>query len=198
MIPPDSPTYQQLSEWAVQAAQGDEAAFTRIYLYYNPKILRSYRSKLRGVPAFDRSRELCADFWGTIWAKLPLYNPKTGHFGGWIYTAAEHYLIDHVRKAKNAASSQLFDQYEDQWQRSVLDQIEHRLVLEPLLGVLTRKQREAIYYRYLQGRSVNESARLMGKEPNAIKQLTARALGKMQRQAFRTRQSLSFPHSTES
>ena len=61
-----------------------------------------------------------------------------------------------------------------------------RQTLEPALARLTAEQRQAVQLRFLDGLSVAESARMMGRSEEAVKKLQARALANLRRSLTET------------
>jgi RNA polymerase sigma-70 factor (ECF subfamily) len=100
----------------------------------------------------------------------------------WVYGVARHKLLDHYRREQRAEG-----QVELAWESDeagealiVANRAETRERAVAALGAVAASQRAALVLCYLDGYSVREAARLLGKSTDAVESLLARG-----RQSFK-------------
>ena len=92
---------EELSDWLVSvASQRDKQAFTRLFQFFAPKILR-FGIKQLGNEA--QGNELVQDTMTNVWRKAHLYDSSKGAATTWVYTIMRNASFDMLRriKAKN-------------------------------------------------------------------------------------------------
>ena len=77
-------------------AQGDFGAFEQLYQRHKGGL---YRYFLRQLGNTSLAEDLFQDIWGKVISQAAQYQP-TAKFSTWLYTLAQHKLIDHVRHLK--------------------------------------------------------------------------------------------------
>ncbi len=102
----------------------------------------------------------------------------------YLYQTAYHLLIDHVRQAGRVTSLDDVLHLSDD-SLSVPMQAEAREIMRALQSEikhsLTSEQRHVILLRFVEGFSLQETARITGKRVNAVSVLQNRALGKLRK-----------------
>jgi RNA polymerase sigma-70 factor (ECF subfamily) len=100
----------------------------------------------------------------------------------WVYGIARHKLLDHYRREQRAERQlELASRSEETGEEIVVaDQAEARERAVAALGAVAASQRAALVLCYLDGYSVPEAARLLGKSAEAVESLLARG-----RQSFK-------------
>jgi RNA polymerase sigma-70 factor (ECF subfamily) len=100
----------------------------------------------------------------------------------WIHGIARHKLLDHYRREKRAERSLVaaWDEQQLEAELVVEDSHETRERAMAALGAVAASQRAALVLCYLDGYSVAEAARLLGKSTEAVESLLARG-----RQSFK-------------
>jgi RNA polymerase sigma-70 factor (ECF subfamily) len=100
----------------------------------------------------------------------------------WVYGIARHKLLDHYRREQRAERQlELASESEEAGEEIVVaDQAEARERAVAALGAVAASQRAALVLCYLDGYSVPEAARLLGKSAEAVESLLARG-----RQSFK-------------
>jgi RNA polymerase sigma-70 factor, ECF subfamily len=148
----------------VAAAQGDSAAFARLYDRFAPRVLGVAVRVLR-----DRSmaEEVAQEVLVEVWRKADRFDPARGSAAGWITTLAHRRAVDRVRSVQAArdrdmaatrrAGAPVFDVVEEE----VATRLDHGQVRKAL-ATLTDRQREAIELAYFGGHTYREVARLLG------------------------------------
>lgn len=100
----------------------------------------------------------------------------------WIYGISRHKLIDHYRRQERAdrALAVAWDAEESEDELVVRDEEEARERATAALASVAASQRAALVLCYVDGFSVDETARVLGKSAEAVESLLARG-----REAFR-------------
>lgn len=156
------------------AADGDSAAFGRLYEMYFDRIYRYiyYRSLHR-----ETAEDLCSKTFLKALDKLSTYNPKKGAFGSWLYRIASNSLTDHFRKNGR------LEFHGGVWELPseadhVLD-VHNKIYwekLKPVLDELPAEKRDLIMMRIWDDLSFREIAELTGKSEAACKMSFGRTL----------------------
>ncbi|MDL2319597.1 sigma-70 family RNA polymerase sigma factor [Alistipes sp. OttesenSCG-928-B03] len=165
-------------------SRGDEEAFAEVYRsYYNDMF--SYGLSL------GLNRDLLRDVIHDIFYKIYLDRGKftsTRHLKFYMLKSVRNAIYDVAKRVKN---SELSDEHMSfSLKVDVLDDIigeedreQVRLTVERLLGVLTDRQREAIFLRYMKGLEYDEIGEMLGLSPHAVRKLVSRAMGKLKESA---------------
>ena len=179
-------TSSTLSQAAVQqlvarAQTGDRAAFAQLYDAYSKKIHSYLRYHLNGRA--DLADDLAADVFLKAMEKLHSYQFSGVPFSAWLYRIAHNHLIDYLRALPKRQGVSLDEciSVDDPSAERALDETLNQHQLSGALTGLTDDQRQVIEYRFMQDRSIADTARLMAKNEDAIKQLQVRALRNMRR-----------------
>lgn len=170
----DNPEQQALLERALQA---DPQALTELYDQYVDRIHSYIYHRVGQV-------ELAEDLTAQVFIKM-LEAIRGGRgwrttFVGWLYRIAHNLVIDHYRRRgrasfvdiEDAGAIQATDGDPVRSTESVLDR-EH---LHRALSLLTEDQAQVITLRFLEDRSIAETAELLEKTEGAIKALQYRAV----------------------
>lgn len=97
---------------------------------------------------------------------------------GWLFTTASHIIVDHLREKYKKPEVELQEHVSDN-EASVTEQVDAILRNENIqqgLSTLSVEQQEVINLRFNLAYSIQETAEIMGKNDNAIKQLQYRAI----------------------
>lgn len=159
-----------------RAKRGDSAAFGALYEEYAPMIYRFLRRRLEGSE--DAVEDLTEDVFVKVFQKLDRYEERGLPFSAWLYRIAHNQLVDFVRvrsRITNAPLEAIAGVAAPQT-GVAFGRVLEQAVLEPALSRLTEQQRLAVQLRFLDGLSVADTARLMGRSEDAVKKLQARAL----------------------
>lgn len=164
------------AEWITAARAGDEAAFTRLYLDTQPRLLR-YAAGLAGRDA----EEITAEAWLQIARDLPRFTGDLDAFRGWASRIVRNRAIDAAR-AKDRRPVQAVDL------AAVLDrpaeQDSAELAIENLgtasaIALITRlppDQAEAVLLRAVVGLDAGAAGKVLGKRAGAVRVAAHRGL----------------------
>jgi RNA polymerase sigma-70 factor (ECF subfamily) len=165
----------------LRAQQGDQGAFAQLYDLYARKIHSYLRYHLNGRA--ELAEDLAADVFLKAMEKIHSYQFNGVPFSAWLYRIAHNHLIDYLRALpkKQGLSLEECVSVDDPSAEKALDGTLTSHEISGALKGLTDEQRQVIVYRFMQDRSIADTARLMAKNEDAIKQLQVRALRNMRR-----------------
>jgi RNA polymerase sigma-70 factor (ECF subfamily) len=172
---------QAAAELVAQAQQGDQTAFAALYEQYSPLVYRFLRRRLDG--ADEIIEDLTEDVFVKVYEKLDRYVERGLPFTAWLYRIAHNRLVDHLRSLPRTSASSLdaVAEVPERAASAAFSRVLDRQSLAPAMARLTPEQREAVELRFIEGMSVAEAARTMGRSDEAVKKLQARALANLRR-----------------
>ena len=103
---------------------------------------------------------------------------------GWLLATASHAIADHLRQAYRRPTEALIETMPDEGEPSMIDEINRREQVDSIQQAyagLTPDQQNVLALRFGDGYSLEETARVMQKNVNAVKALQYRALAALQR-----------------
>ena len=168
-----------------RAQTGDADAFGELYDRYVDLVYRyvSYR-----VGSTQLAEDLTSETFLRALRRLSSFSWQGRDVGAWFVTIARNLIADHYKSSRYRLELTTDDVsesgarlVEDGPEGSVLEAMQNRVLMEAVTQ-LNAEQQECIVLRFLQGMSVAETARIMGKNDGAIKALqyrATRALGRL-------------------
>jgi RNA polymerase sigma-70 factor (ECF subfamily) len=172
----------QLCEKLKAVAQSrDKQAFTYLFNFFAPKILRIARGKL---PSEAQANEVVQETMSNVWRKAHLFNADKGAATTWVYTVMRNVTFDMLRKMKGNREDNLSD---DIWPiaESVInedDTYEDHLAKDNLLSVidtLPEAQRAVVKGYYFMEMSQEQLAAQLNLPLGTIKSRLRLALVKL-------------------
>lgn len=160
------------------AANGDQAAFARLWRDVHPALLRYVRVLTQNETLAE---DVAAEAWVDVTRRLGDFVGEESAFRGWLFTLARRRAIDAWRRAERAPVHLTPDHTEldrpgaHDTAGSALERMSTQRALE-LIATLPRDQAEAIALRVIAGLDVKEVARLLGKRPGAVRVAAHRGL----------------------
>lgn len=100
----------ELCQWLKAVAETrDKSAFTHLFKFFAPKILRIAKSKLNTEA---QANEVVQETMSNVWRKAHLFNEEKGAATTWVYTIMRNVTFDMLRKVKSNKEDNLS---EDIW-----------------------------------------------------------------------------------
>jgi RNA polymerase sigma-70 factor (ECF subfamily) len=166
----------------VEAAQRDPAEFDELYELHFERVYAFVASRMR-----DRTtaEDVTSEVFHKALANLPKYEWRGVPFVAWLLRIAANAIVDQAKRAAREfpAPDDPPDVSADLvLQASELRAIEHRAQLFRLVGQLPEVQKQVVYERFVEQRSIREISERLGKTEGAIKQLQLRAVQKLRAQ----------------
>jgi RNA polymerase sigma-70 factor, ECF subfamily len=166
----------------VEAAQRDPAEFEALYELHFERVYAFVASRVR-----DRAtaEDVTSEVFHKALANLPSYEWRGVPFAAWLLRIAANAIVDCAKRTARefpapddppepAAPRDLED--------SELRAVEHRAQLFRLVGQLPEVQKQVVYERFVEQRSIREIAQRLGKTEGAVKQLQLRAVQNLRAQ----------------
>lgn len=161
-------TSDELDERAlVEAAKLDASRFLELY---DRHFHRVWAFVIRRTSNRAEAEDVTSDVFRKALEHLPRYESRGVPFAAWLLRIAANMLADRWQKAALESGDPLPDIGEAD------TDLERRAMLFELIDRLPDAQRLVIELRFIEGRSVLEVSRALGRSEGAIKQLQRRAL----------------------
>jgi RNA polymerase sigma-70 factor (ECF subfamily) len=160
-----------------RAQDGETEAFGRLYDHYSDTV---YRYIYYRVGAKATAEDLTSETFLRALRRIGTFTWQGRDFGAWLVTIARNLVADHFKSSRfrlEVTTGEMLDANEVE--RSPEDSVLESLSNEALLTAVRKLnplQQECVTLRFLQGLSVAETARVMGKNEGAIKTLQYRAV----------------------
>lgn len=156
--------------------QGDSEAFAHLYDRYVDRI---YRYVLLRVTDDRVTEDITAHVFVKMWEKLPTYQAGQSPIGAWLYRIAHNAVIDHYRNRKTSIPLEDLNSAEAALDDRVEEKLDLQIKLQELreaLKELTEGQRDVMILKFIEGLSIEEIARQLGKREGAVRALQMRGL----------------------
>jgi RNA polymerase sigma-70 factor (TIGR02952 family) len=170
-------------EALVQLAQaGDGEAFGQIYEAYVDVV---YRYVYVRCGSHHLAEDLTAETFVRALRRLDSFTWTGKDIAAWFVTIARNLIVDHTKSSRyrmEVTTGELLDadEHADAPETLVLEQMRDRRLLEAVKE-LKAEQQECIVLRFLQGMTLAETAAILGRNENAVKQLQLRAVRSLHR-----------------
>ena len=163
-----------------RASGGDEEAAVYLFDAYHPRVFRYALARLGNRADAE---DVAAETFARLLRELGRFRWKGAGFEAWLFRIAANLVVDRLRQAgRERTQEEVAAANEGRGtappEESVLD-AEQAGELSEMLGRLPREQREVLLLRFAGGLDTNEAGSVMGKKPNAIRQLQFRALSSL-------------------
>ncbi|MEK8172021.1 ECF subfamily RNA polymerase sigma factor, BldN family [Streptomyces sp. M19] len=162
----------------VERAQAGEAdAFGRLYDHYADTVYRYIYYRVGGRATAE---DLTSETFLRALRRIGTFTWQGRDFGAWLVTIARNLVADHFKSSRfrlEVTTGEMLDanEVERSPEDSVLESLSNAALLQAVRK-LNPQQQECVTLRFLQGLSVAETARVMGKNEGAIKTLQYRAV----------------------
>ena len=159
------------------ARGGDAEAFGLLYDHYQPAV---YRFLYYRVGSVVLAEDLTSETFVRALRSISSFRWQGKDFGAWLMTIARNLATDHAKsgRARLEVPTEDMTQHDtvtDGPESAVIAAVTHEAVLEALRS-LPDEQQECLVLRFLQSRSIAETAVLLGRSEGAVKQLQLRGV----------------------
>ena len=176
---------RQLRVLLEQVAGGDERAGAELFDRY---YVRVYRYALRRLRSPSDADDVAAETFARVVRDLGRFTWMGGGFEAWLFRMASNLIVDHSRRTnrERATGDGLPAlQAEVETPEAFILRGETSTEIRGLLATLPAEQREVLLLRCAGQLGTNEISKLMGRKPNAVRQLQFRALSNLRKQLAR-------------
>ena len=156
-------------------------AFDELYARYSPRVFGYLFQRLNGNA--EEAEDLTAEVFTKIYEKIDGFQPQGAPLSAWVFRIAHNKLVDSVRRRPRQPQVALEDAPE-MTAGPVFGAIDQQVALEQIkvgLARLTNEQRQVIVLRFLEGKTLAETAAIVGRNEDAVKKLQARGLAALRR-----------------
>jgi RNA polymerase sigma-70 factor (ECF subfamily) len=179
-VRPDRPTdsdSRRMMDLVERAQAGETDAFGRLYDQYSDTVYRYIYYRVGGRATAE---DLTSETFLRALRRIGTFTWQGRDFGAWLVTIARNLVADHFKSSRfrlEVTTGEMLDPSETERspEDSVLESLSNSALLETVRK-LNPQQQECVTLRFLQGLSVAETARVMGKNEGAIKTLQYRAV----------------------
>lgn len=165
-----------------RAQKFEERALTRIYTLFNDRVFRFIYYRVQDRPrAEDLTNEVFVRMLESIEKFRPGGEDAALVLTGWIFTIARNLIIDDYRRQRIRTAEPLPEDDQDLADTFDMDLHLTRADLQTALAKLTEEQQTVLLFRFEEGFTSAQIAKMMGKTEMAIKALQRRGLAAMAR-----------------
>jgi RNA polymerase sigma-70 factor (ECF subfamily) len=167
--------HSDIEQVIIRARRGDEQAISALYEMHADAI---YRYVLYRMPTAEDAEDLTAEVFLKMIEGLPRYQITGVPFEAWLYRIAAARIADFYRRRKRRPQVTLPDSLADHIALPE-DQIQRDQEIETLRGILAQfnaDEQTILILRFVERKSHQEVASLLGKSANAVKAAQHRAL----------------------
>ena len=162
------------------AKTGDETAFTVLFRFAQPAVLRYLR-----VIARDRAEDLAGDTWVQVVRGLGSFQATEPQaFRAWVLSIARHRWLDDQRargRRPELIAQEIPEQPSGGDVAATVDEMMSTEAALALIARLPREQAEVVTLRYIADLDVAATASTLGKEPGAVRVLAHRGLKRLEK-----------------
>lgn len=176
------------SEPLIQRGQrGDRDAIAELYELYVERIFRYVSYRVEGAADIQ---DLTAEVFVKMVEGLPKYRNSGIPFEAWLYRIASARIIDYRRRAQRRPQSELTENLTDDFDETPEEAMVEQEELETLrraIGHLNEEQQTLLVLRFIERKSHDQVAAIMGKSVSAVKSIQHRALNQLAAQLGETK-----------
>ena len=159
------------------ARGGDSEAFGLLYDHYHTSV---YRFVYYRVGSVALAEDLMSETFFRALRSMGSFRWQGKDFGAWLMTIARNLTADHYKSGRTrleytTEDMSAHDSSTDGPENAVLSSLTNETLLEAL-GELPNEQQECLIMRFLQGLSIAETAKILGRSDGAVKQLQLRGV----------------------
>jgi RNA polymerase sigma-70 factor, ECF subfamily len=159
------------------ARGGDSEAFGMLYDHYSTSV---YRFVYYRVGSVALAEDLTSETFFRALRSMSSFRWQGKDFGAWLMTIARNLTADHYKSGRTrleyaTEDMSAHDSVTEGPEKAVLASLTNETLLEAL-GGLPDEQQECLIMRFLQGLSIAETAKVLGRSDGAVKQLQLRGV----------------------
>jgi RNA polymerase sigma-70 factor (ECF subfamily) len=160
------------------AARRDAAAWGAIFDLHYRSVFAFVRYRLRGSA---EAEDIAAQVFEVAYSHADRFDYRGVPIEGWLMGIARNLCRDRIKKLGRRGFEEEIDERSGPAEPDSADTVDLRQDLRAAMRVLTEDQQEVLSLRFLLDKSVEDTARLMNRSEDAVKNLQRRALAAMQR-----------------
>jgi RNA polymerase sigma-70 factor (ECF subfamily) len=159
------------------ARAGDAEAFGLLYDHYHPSVYRFLYYRIGSIAVAE---DLTSETFFRALRSMGSFQWQGKDFGAWLFTIARNLTADHFKAGRtrlehSTEDMSLHDRSTEGPDTAVLASLANEALLSALKE-LPHEQQECLIMRFLQGLSIAETAKVLGRSDGAVKQLQLRGV----------------------
>jgi RNA polymerase sigma-70 factor (ECF subfamily) len=175
--------FERISALVELAQRGDPEAFGMLYERYVDTV---YRYVYVRVGTRQTAEDLTSETFVRALRRIDSFSWQGRDIAAWFVTIARNLVIDNAKSARfrlEVATADMLDadEHVDAPETEVLQRMRDARLVEAV-RTLKPEQAECLVLRFLQGLSLTECAKVLGKSEGAVKQLQLRAVRSLRRE----------------
>lgn len=174
----DPGTGDDSEDLAKRAAARDGAAWGELFERHYMSVYSFLRYRLRGA---DEAEDIAANVFEVAYANVHRFDYRGVPIQAWLFGIARNLARDHIKKQQRRGYHEEITEAMTPAEEPETAAIDMRQDLAAAMGSLTEDQQTVLSLRFLLDKSVTETAALMDRSEDAVKNLQRRALGAMHR-----------------
>lgn len=175
---PAAPASHHHEALARRAALRDPAAWGEIFDAHYTVVYTFVRYRLRGAA---EAEDIAAQAFEVAFGRAHRFDYRGVPIEGWLIGIARNLVRDHIKKTARRGYHAEIDDSNTPAEPDAAPAVDLHHDLAAAMRTLTEDQQMVLSLRFLLDRSVEETARVMGRSEDAVKNLQRRALAAMQR-----------------
>lgn len=166
------------AEIARRAAARDPGAWSAIFEAHYRHVFAFVRFRLHGA---DAAEDLASQVFEVAYARADRFDYRGVPIEGWLIGIARNLVRDHIKKISRHGFEEELVEAPAPPDPDGIDALELRADLTAAMHALTEDQQTVLSLRFLLDKSVADTAKLMDRSEDAVKNLQRRALAAMHR-----------------
>jgi RNA polymerase sigma-70 factor (ECF subfamily) len=154
----------------------DEEALAKVFDLYAHAI---YKYAFRHCSNAVIADQIVGDVFAKLLEKLKLGNGPTSNIRSYLFEMAYHAMVDEIRRSRRTtpiANIEFLQQEPNYPDTTAEDRVLLEIVVRMIQRDLSDDQRHVILLRFMEGFSLKETAKIMGKKVGNIKVIQSRAV----------------------
>lgn len=165
-----------LARLLARSAQGDRAAFKRLYEDTAPRVFGLLLKMIRERTAAE---DVLQETYLRVWHRAGDYHADRGQVISWLVSIARYRALDLLRARRAGAEPPELELAAEQWPDGVLSTTAEAGALRRCLDTLSSDQRQSIAFAFFHGLSHGELARRLGTPLGTVKTWIRRGLARL-------------------
>ncbi len=174
-ITQETPPVTELQGVIQRAQKRDQAAVGELYELYAQRI---YRYVAFRIPTLADAEDITGNVFLKMLESLPTYREQGVPFEAWLYRIAAAKIADFYRRQRRRPQVELTDtlRHDDPLPEEAVEDHQELEMLRAALRGLTEEQQSILILRFIEHKSHQDVALLVGKSVSAVKSIQHRAL----------------------
>ncbi len=170
----------EILELVRKTKQGDQEAFAQLYDQFADRIFKFIKLK---VGSKQQAEDILQDTFVKVWNGAKTLRLEELNFSAWIYRVAHNAVNDYYRKIyRQPENLELNENIDVASGTSLSDELESKensINIKQALQSLPNQYRQVLELRFIQDFTVDETAKILGKNNLSTRLLQHRALKKL-------------------